>query len=140
MNLGAFKKSLNKLFEFLSTGFTLFLILVAAYALVCSYREQCYGKPFFLLGWKPVLVLSDSMEPTYTSGDILLIREKDETPTINDIVMFKQKNFGMNMYVTHRIVGKDINGFITKGDANNSEDPGRVQDADIVGTVSKVLF
>jgi len=134
------KKDVNTVIDLFSTSFTLLLILISIYALVCSYREQCHGKPFFLFGWKPVMVLSDSMEPTYTSGEILLIRETDETPELNDIVMFKQKNFGMNTYVTHRIIGQDANGYITKGDANNSEDPGRIRDDDIVGTVSKVLF
>ena len=33
----------------------------------------------------------------------------------------RQKNYGMNSYVTHRIVGYDSDGYITKGDANRTE-------------------
>ncbi len=140
MNIGVLRRKLNYLLTFFSTVFTLFLVFIAVYSLVCSFQEQCHGTPFFIFGWKPVIVLSDSMEPTYTSGEILLIREKDETPEVNDIVMFKQKNFGINSYVTHRIIGKDSYGYITKGDANNMADPGRIIETDIVGTVECVLF
>jgi signal peptidase len=114
--------------------------MMALYVIVCSYGETKEGNPFFLFGWKPVVVLSDSMEPTFTSGKIILVKEKNESPEINDIVMFKQKKFGLNEYVTHRIVGKDESGYITKGDANNCEDFGRLQEGDIVGTVEYILF
>ncbi|SFG12540.1 signal peptidase I [Oribacterium sp. WCC10] len=140
MNIGGIKGKLNKALALISSGFTLLLIFIALYTLVCSLREQYTGTPYFLFGWKPVIVLSDSMEPTYSAGEILLIREKDETPRVDDIVMFKQTNYGINSYVTHRIIGKDTRGYITKGDANNSEDPGRIKDEDIIGTVAHVLF
>ncbi|ETP71442.1 signal peptidase I [Lachnospiraceae bacterium JC7] len=138
--MGELRKNLNAVFALISAVFTLLLFLIAFYALVCSFREQNSGTPFFLFGWKPVIVLSDSMEPTYNSGKIVLVKEKEETPKINDIVMFRQKNYGMDSFVTHRIVGLDNNGYITKGDANNTEDPGRIQEKDIVGTVEYVLF
>ena len=134
------RKNINAIFALISAVFTLLLFLIAIYALVCSYREQNSGTPFFMFGWKPVIVLSDSMEPTYDSGKIVLVKEKDDTPKINDIVMFRQKNYGMNAYVTHRIIGLDNYGYITKGDANNSEDPGIIQEKDIIGTVEYVLF
>ena len=133
-------KNVNAFFAFVSAGFTLLLFLIAVYALICSFKEQCNGTPFFLFGWKPVIVLSDSMVPTYSSGEIVLVKEKKDAPELNEIVMFKQKNYGMNTYVTHRIVGMDTNGYITKGDANNSEDPGRIKEKDIIGTVEYVLF
>ncbi len=138
--MGGLRKYLNAVFALISAGFTLLLVLIAFYALFCSYKEQSRGTPFFLFGWKPVIVLSDSMEPTYTSGEIVLVREKQESPKLNEIVMFRQKNYGMNSYVTHRIVGYDSDGYITKGDANRTEDPGRIQEKDIIGTVKYVLF
>ena len=140
MNLGVFRVKLCKLWSILSSFFSMLLILVAVYVIVCSYGETVQEKPFFLFGWKPVVVLSNSMEPTFTSGKILLIKEKNESPEVDDIVMFKQKKFGLNEYVTHRIVGKDKRGYITKGDANNCEDPGRIKESDIVGTVKYILF
>ena len=140
MTIEGLKRNLNAFLAVISAGFTILLILIAFYALVCSFRERNNGTPFFLFGWKPVIVLSDSMEPTYSSGEILLIREKDETPKVNDIIMFKQRNYGMNAYVTHRIIGQDKKGFITKGDANKAEDPGRIPEEDVIGTVKYILF
>lgn len=140
MNLGVLRVKFCKIVSLLSSGFSVLLILVALYVIVCSYREAGQGKPFFLFGWKPVVVLSNSMEPTFTSGKIILIKEKEGSPEVNDIVMFSQKKFGLNEYVTHRIVDKDEGGYITKGDANNCEDPGRLQEKDIIGTVKFVLF
>ena len=140
MNLGVLRVKFCKILSLLSSGFSVLLILTALYVIVCSYRENIQGKPFFLLGWKPVVVLSNSMEPTFTSGKILLIKEKDGSPDMNDIVMFRQKNFGFNEYVTHRIVDKDKGGYITKGDNNSCEDPGRLQESEIVGTVKYILF
>ncbi|SEA47118.1 signal peptidase, endoplasmic reticulum-type [Oribacterium sp. KHPX15] len=140
MNSGVLKVNICRILSILSSGFSVFLILTALYVIVCSYRETGQGKPFFLFGWKPVVVLSNSMEPTFTSGKIILIKEKEGSPEVNDIVMFRQNKFGLNEYVTHRIVGKDEGGYITKGDANNCEDPGRLQENDIFGTVKIILF
>lgn len=140
MNIGILRVKLRNLWSLLSTVFSVFLIMAAFYVIVCSFGETIREDPFFLFGWKPVVVLSNSMEPTFTSGKILLIKEKKESPEVDDIVMFKQKKYGLNEYVTHRIVGKDECGYITKGDANNCEDPGRIQETDIVGTVKYVLF
>ena len=91
-------------------------------------------------GWKPVVVLSESMEPTYTSGDILIVRERTGAPEPDDIILFRATGFGMDTYVTHRLIGKDEGGYITKGDHNEHADPGRVQEADILGTVEYILF
>lgn len=43
------------------------------------------------------------------------------------------------MYVTHRIIFADENGYTTKGDANPSPDPEIVQRAQVVGKVVWVI-
>ena len=137
---GSIKGCLRAIGGWLSGALLLFLMVIALYAVLSSYRERKYGTPFFLFGWKPVVVLSESMEPTYTSGDILLVRERTAPPALQDIVLFRETNFGMNTYVTHRLIGKDEGGYITKGDHNAYADPGRVQEEDILGTVEYILF
>lgn len=134
------KRRWNAVCGWVSGMLMIFLLIVAIYAVLSSYRERQYGTPFFLFGWKPVVVLSESMEPTYTSGDIIIVRERTGTPRLNDIVLFRERHFGMNTYVTHRLIGKDEGGYITKGDNNAYADPGRVQEQDILGTVEFVLF
>lgn len=137
---GGFKRSIQAVCGAISGMLLLVLTIIAIYAVFASYQERQYGTPFFLFGWKPVLVLSESMEPTYTSGDILLVREKEGTPELDDIILFRETGFGMNAYVTHRLIGRDEGGCITKGDNNEYADPGRVQEEDILGTVEYVLF
>ena len=61
-------------------------------------------------------------------------------PEPDDIILFRATGFGMDTYVTHRLIGKDEGGYITKGDHNEHADPGRVQEADILGTVEYILF
>ncbi len=70
-----------------------------------------------VLGYKTAVVLSGSMDPTFSAGDILLYHEEAEYE-VGDIVIFKCDGY----YVTHRIVGAEGEYFITKGDANDTED------------------
>ena len=77
-------------------------------------------------------VLSDSMAPTYKTGDILVVVRDDEYE-IGDVVAFQDNN----MVVAHRIIGENENGtFITKGDwVENSVDPTSLKPEYIFGKV-----
>ena len=73
----------------------------------------------FMWGPKFSVVLSHSMDPTYTTGDALLVVPWGH-PGVGDIVQFK---FAIApgptetiIPVAHRIIGRDARGFITKGD------------------------
>lgn len=63
------------------------------------------------------VVLSGSMEPEMSVGDLILIRERDAYE-IGDVVVFQENRIS----VTHRIVAMDEETVTTKGDANNAED------------------
>lgn len=74
-------------------------------------------------GYKPLVIISGSMEPTLKVGGILYYKETDKTKyEINDIVVFKSKNY----LISHRIVEIKNDGFITKGDANKNIDSNKV--------------
>ncbi len=68
-------------------------------------------------GYGMATVLSGSMEPEISKGDLLIIREVDELNE-NDIVVFEDKS----ALVVHRIIGMQGDKIITKGDANNVAD------------------
>ena len=72
-----------------------------------------------LFGYNPLVVISGSMEPTLKVGGLLYYEEID----IND---FKEKDILVyelkDHIISHRVVEHLDNGFITKGDANNSYD------------------
>lgn len=74
-------------------------------------------------------VKTGSMEDNIHVGDYILIIRKDEY-NVGDVVTF-EKDDG---FITHRIIKKDGNTIITKGDANNVED-GIIDRKKIVGKV-----
>jgi signal peptidase I len=78
----------------------------------------CAGATF-LWGPKFSVVLSHSMDPTYTTGDALLVVPWGH-PGVGDIAQFKVAIAPGHpetvIPVAHRIIGQDSRGFITKGD------------------------
>jgi signal peptidase len=62
-------------------------------------------------------VVTGSMEDHIHVGDYILIYRKNDYQ-IGDVVTFKEKD----SMITHRIIREENGYFITKGDANNTED------------------
>lgn len=89
-----------------------------------------------IFGYSSAVILSGSMEPTISVNDIVIYKEK-ETYEVGDIVIFA--NADRDDCTTHRIVGVAEEGFITKGDANNTEDMFRIRNEDIFGEVWLVI-
>ena len=94
------------------------------------YRDEV---PDFM-GWKPLITLSGSMEPTISRGDIAMVKEVEtETLKVGDIIAFKQEN----IIIAHRIMEMNkVDGTIiitTKGDSNNDIDEQTVSPENIEG-------
>lgn len=87
-------------------------------------------------GIKPVAVKSGSMEPAVKTGSICWVNFKADKSKLGtgDIVAFER---GEGQLVLHRIVQCTKKGFITKGDANETQDIGVVRWDQIKG---KQLF
>lgn len=92
---------------------------------------------------KARIVLTGSMEPTISVGDIILTTPPTRlTPKQGDVVAYTAKRFdGSPVGVfSHRIIGGDAqSGFIVKGDANPNPDVQRPQIPDIEGVVVFVI-
>jgi signal peptidase len=101
-----------------------------------------------VLGYKPMIVLTDSMFPVIEKGDIIISEEIDPKKVeIGDVISFKdpvsfngKDDFSV---VTHRVVDitKDEEGkllFITKGDFNNTYDKEPVPAANLVGVYEDI--
>jgi signal peptidase len=90
-------------------------------------------------GYQSFLVQSGSMEPAIMTGDIIVI-QKQNGYNKNDVITFRADT---DRIVTHRIMSQDIkNGktlFITKGDANRSEDNDVVEQENVMGKVTLVI-
>ena len=92
-------------------------------------------------GYRPVVVLSGSMEPTYHVGSIIYYKEASfEQIAQGDPITFHAEEGGT--LITHRVVEKsEINReFVTKGDANKTVDPNPVSYGNVAGKTSKLTI
>jgi signal peptidase len=97
-------------------------ILIIAYVIVCVP---------ILFGYKPLVVLTNSMEPTLKVGSITYYKKVEvNTLTTGDIITYKDEN---NNYVSHRIHNISKNKYQTIGDNNNELDPYTLKSKDIIG-------
>lgn len=108
------------------TGNVLYGLVIATLIMltVIVISSRASGGEPELFGYQLKIVLSGSMEPTFHTGSIILVK-KVEDPTVmkeGDVITFVNEN---NQTVTHRIIdvlnqsGKPF--YQTKGD--NNEDP-----------------
>lgn len=75
------------------------ILIVSLTILTDSYLHPDEVPSF--LGWKPLIVFSDSMEPVMSSGDIAVVKEVDAKKLkANDIVAVKDRD----LVITQRIV------------------------------------
>ena len=82
-------------------------------------------------GWGAAVVLSGSMEPELSVDDLIIVKEA-ESYGLRDVVVYQD---GRSL-VVHRIIECRDDGFITMGDANNTDD-GLIELSRIKG---KVVF
>lgn len=105
---------------------TLLVVLAVVFAiLVVGVR---------LLGVEIYVVLSPSMEPVYSTGTLLYVKEADpDELQVGDIITFRLND---NMTATHRIIEvleEEPLKFRTQGDANDIADTEPVQAANVIG-------
>ncbi len=107
------------------------LALVVLTALVLVMAATALPR---VAGFTPYVVLSGSMEPALSPGDVAVVRRADPSGLrAGDVITYKTAA-GM---VTHRIMGIELsnqgNFFLTQGDANRTGDRARVSAENIVG-------
>ncbi len=105
------------------------------YALIFVYVLICLP---MIMGNKPLVVLSGSMEPTYKVGSIIYFHKVSEDEIkVGDAVTFAYES---GDYITHRITSIENGEYETKGDANNTADARKITFADIQGKVSNLYI
>lgn len=85
----------------------------------------------FGYGW--AVVLSGSMEPAISVGDLIVVSE-NRPYTVGDTVVYQDGS----MLVVHRVTAVDGDMVTTKGDANNTEDL-PISSSAVKGTVISVV-
>lgn len=112
---------LKKICNFISV---IILIVLTSFAMILFVPQ--------LFGYKNYVVVSGSMEPTIPVGSAIYVKSFEfEEYQIGDIISY---NVNDNTIITHRIVDITSNNqFITKGDANDTNDISPVDFNNIIG-------
>ena len=127
------KGVVSKIFKFVFFTLSIIILLIAGTIMIKAniHPEQVPD----VLGYKPMIVLSGSMETSIHTGDLVFVKIVDTTTLKeNDVVAFRNEE---DTVTTHRIIeivyenGKQY--FKTKGDANNIEDANLVEMEDVEG-------
>lgn len=106
------------------------VIIILSICVIKNRQVLCEKLPVRLL-----IVKSNSMYPTLQKGDFILIKRNNDYKK-GDIITY---DYESNYLVTHKIIEKNNNFFITKGDNNNSEDDKFIQLDNIKGKVILIL-
>lgn len=129
------RKVLNKIITVISWIILVFALLVTI--LVFS-ADGNNGVPN-LLGFMPMTVESDSMEPAFVTDDLIIDKEIDDVYQLEsgDVITFWTVINGQRVKNTHRIISVNnadgnIN-FTTQGDNNGYRDSLNVYPSDIIG-------
>lgn len=111
-------------------------LVFVIYVMICS----AHGKAVNVFGKSVLKVVTGSMEPSIRVGEYIIV-EKTDTDALaeGDIISFySDQDDIMDKLVTHRIIGKNDDGsYITKGDANPTEDRVPARQERIVGKYTR---
>ena len=119
-------KTINKVWSIVSTILVVLIVLCAVFLMGSR-----------LLGYQVYTVISGSMEPVYSVGDLLYVKSVD---SMDDIEVGDDITFVLNeelVVATHRVVRIDIEKqhYYTKGEANEIEDSEPVHFNNVIGVV-----
>ena len=112
------------------------LLLIATLGLLALSWPQSFGGRTAY-----VRVDGHSMEPTFSMGDLAVVR-RQSSYAIGDAVAYRipAGEFGAGAVVIHRLVGGDgVTGYVTKGDNKTLKDEWHPRTGDVVGRVRYVV-
>ncbi len=119
------KKEERKLQKILSWVLLIVMAALLVFTIFRVVESKKTGEGVFLLGYRPVLVLTGSMEPYMMTNGVALTKEVDslEDIAVGDVVTYHVMNDnGKKLLITHRIIAIDDGNIYTKGDNNNVDD------------------
>ncbi len=118
--------------------FVILLIVMAALSFFLIQSRISGGAPQ-VAGYQMYIVLSGSMSPEFDTGSLAFVREiETDNLRAGDIITYRRPN-DPDSLTTHRIVEvreDDELKFVTRGDANNVNDPNPVLAENVVGKVT----
>ena len=123
---------------------SVFIYVLAAGIIIAALMFAASVNPSkSLFGYRYYTVLTPSMEPAYSVGDMVFVKiEKADRINVGDVITFNPSSDG-DAYLTHRVIeklpdyqGSGVTCFRTKGDANDSEDTFLIDEERVIGVVT----
>ena len=124
------KKIINIIFNILIIIVLILIILSVYYIFQMKIQKKDNASIF---GYAFFEVATGSMSGTIEIGDVVIVRNTKDVEE-NDIIVYKEND----NYITHRLIKKQKDKYITRGDANNSEDA-PIDKEQVYGIVEKVI-
>ena len=129
----------SKFFSILGNVFFVLLLLIMATLSFFLIQSRIAGGVPEVAGYQMYIVLSGSMSPEFDTGSLAFVQEVDtDGLAVGDIITYRSQADSDSL-TTHRIVDiirNDSVQFVTRGDANNVNDPNPVLAENVVGQVS----
>ncbi len=131
-------KKTIKVLRFMTNLLFILFVIMFTYVFVIIYRG---GVPKFF-GYSVLRVISVSMEPEISQGDLIYVKEVSEDDIeVSDIITFYSRDPYIDGFLnTHRVVdiidkGEKSGGreYVTKGDGNIAEDYYAAWQKDVIG-------
>ena len=108
----------------------IFLGLLLGVNMYLANARQLVGNQIPMpFGYGVAVVMSGSMEPTFSKNDLIIVKKSDDIK-VGDIVVYQSGH----MLIVHRVIALDDKTVVTKGDANNVADP-QFNLSEVKGTV-----
>ena len=108
---------MKKIFNIITTVLCIILVIIILIN-IRNFSLRNSDKLPNYFGYQFLIEKSDSMAKSIKTNDLIIIREKDNYQ-IGDIISFLTDDGSL---ITHRIINKKNNCFVTKGDNNIAED------------------
>ena len=111
-------------------------LIVLGMSIFIAFKFKENPEDAYLFGYKPVYILTGSMEPTLREKGICIVEKTTyDDVDVGDIVMYTIED----KTITHRIVEKTEEGIRTKGDNNNVKDAYLLQEDNIKAKVAFIM-
>lgn len=121
---------MKKILDLTLSALIIFFSCLLAVCLLSYVQKFISGKDYnSFLGYSIFEITTGSMAGELEIGDWIIVK-KENNVELGDVVTFQEDN----NFITHRVIEKYNNKFITRGDFNNKSDEA-ITDEKIIGTV-----
>lgn len=129
------RKILKTVLRVLNITLTVIMIIFILANLYTLAARRITGRQnVTVFGFSAAVVLSGSMSGAIEINDIIITRSQTDY-RIDDIIMFESGS----ATVTHRIIAINDEGYLTRGDANNTDDKDPIAQEKVIGKVIAVI-